>query len=99
MCIETFTDFHSGSARERTAVALQYSRDYWVTYYDHAGDKLDPGALDKVLEEYGPEKWLSSDSLADDTAFLLWWNDFVLLIAGPLPWPSECIHLPGLCNS
>ena len=71
MCIQTLTDSHGGSTRERTAVALQYSRRYWVNHF-YRGDKLDPGALDKVLEEYHPETW-------DVTAFLSWWNKFMLL--------------------
>jgi hypothetical protein len=78
LCIQTLTDFHGGSTREKTAVALQYSMDYWVTHYNY-GDKLDPGILDKVLEEYNPETWLPLDSSADAAAFISWWNDFALL--------------------
>jgi len=78
MCIQTLTDFHGGSARERTTGALLYSRNYWVTHYNY-GDKLDPGILDKVLEEHNPETWLPLDSSSDATSFTSWWNDFALL--------------------
>ena len=80
MCIQTLADFHGGSTRERTAkVALEYSRDYWATHYNY-GDKLDPGALDKVLEEYDPETWLPLDDLANILAFIPYqWNDLALL--------------------
>ena len=77
MCIQTLADFYGGSTQKRTAVALPYSK-YWVTHYDY-GDKLDPGSLDEVLEEYDPETWLPLDSSADVTAFTSWWNDFALL--------------------
>ena len=75
MCIQAFTDFHHGSTRERAAIALKYSRCYWGTHYD----RLNPGILDKVLEEYDSELWLPSDSSANDTAFILWWKDFLLV--------------------
>ena len=80
ICIQTLTNFHGGSTRERTAVALQYSMSYWVIHF-YGGDKLDPGALDNVLEEYHPETWLPLDSSTDNTAFLSWWNHFALLWA------------------
>ena len=84
MCFQTLDDFHGGSTRKGTVVALKYSRHYWVTHYNH-GDKLDPGALDKVLEEYNPDKWLPLDISADVTAFIsCQWNDFALL------W--DCLH-------
>ena len=76
MCIQTLTDFHGGSTP--AVVALQYSRDYWATHYNY-GDKLDPGILDKVLEEYNPEILLPLDSSAHAPAFISWWNNFVLL--------------------
>ena len=78
LCIQTLTDFHCGFTQERTAVAWQYSRRYWVTHYNY-GDNLDPGALDKVLEEYDPETWLSLAYSTTSTAFISWWNDFALL--------------------
>ena len=78
MCIQTLTDFHGGVTRERAAVALQYSWGYCVTHYND-GDKLNPGLLDKVLEEYDLETWLPLDSSGYVTAFILWWNDFALL--------------------
>ena len=76
MCIQTLTDFHGGSTP--AVVALQYSRDYWATHYNY-GDKLDPGILDKVLEEFNPEILLPLDSSAHAPAFISWWNNFVLL--------------------
>ena len=78
VCIQTLTDFHGGSTRETTAVALRYSRAHWVLHYNF-GDTLDPGALDNVLEKYDPETWLPLDSSADDSAFISWWNGFALL--------------------
>jgi len=78
MCIQTLTDFHGGSTWERTTGALLYSRNYWVTHYNY-GDTLDPGILDKVLEEHNPETWLPLDSLSDATSFTSWWNGFALL--------------------
>ena len=78
MCIQTLTDFYGGCTQERTAVALEYCMNYWVTHYDY-GDKLDPGTLDKVLEEYDLETWLPLDSSAPFDAFIWWWNGFALM--------------------
>ena len=64
VCIQTLTDFHGGSTRETTAVALRYSRAHWVLHYNF-GDTLDPGTLDNVLEKYDPETWLPLDSSAN----------------------------------
>ena len=77
-CIEILTDFHGGSARKITANAWWYSRDYWISHFDY-GVKLDPFILDKVLEVYDPGTWLPLDNSADATAFISWWNAFVLL--------------------
>ena len=78
MCIQTLADFHGGSTWKGSSVALQYSMDHWSTHCNY-GDELDPGALDKVLEEYDLERWLPLSNSASTTAFLLWWNHFVLL--------------------
>ena len=78
LCIQTLTDFHGGSTQERTAVALQYSRNFWVTHYNYS-DKLDPGALDKVLEEYDPEMLLPLAYSTSVNALISWWNNFALL--------------------
>ena len=75
MCIRTLTDFHGGCTQKRTAVALKYSTNYWVTHYDY-GDKLDPGTLDRVLEKYDPETWLP---LTPFDVFISWWNGFSLM--------------------
>ena len=96
MCIETLADFHRGSTP--AVAALKYSRDYWATHYNY-GDKLDPGILDKVLEEYDPETWLPLDSSADNTAFLSWWNNFGLLQDRLHSRVSVFIHLPGLTHN
>ena len=77
-CIQTLTDFHGGSFRERTVVASRYCMDYWATRYNH-GDQLDPGVLDKVLEEYDPETWLPLHSSGHNSASISWYNHFVLL--------------------
>ena len=79
MCIQTLIDFHGGCTQERTAVALKYSMNYWKTHSNDYGDKLDPGTLDKVLEEYDLETWLPLDSSASFDAFISWWNDFALM--------------------
>ena len=78
MCILTLADFHDEFTQERTVVALEYSRDNWVTHYNY-GDKLDPGALDEILGACNPETWLPLDSSADAIAFRLWRNNFTLL--------------------
>ena len=77
-CIQILVDFHGGSTQEGTAVALQYSMDYWITHFNF-GDKLGPGTLDKVLEGYDLETWLPLDSSVDVAAFRSWWNGFGLL--------------------
>ena len=75
MCFQTLTDFHAGSIRERTVIALQYSRSNLTTHYND-GHRLNPGISDEVLEEYD---WLPLNCLAEDSAFISWWNDFALL--------------------
>ena len=75
MCFQTLNDFHAGSIRKRTVVALQYSRSNLKTHYNN-GLRLNPGLSDEVLEEYD---WLPLNCLAEDTAFISWWNDFAPL--------------------
>ncbi|EDR06986.1 uncharacterized protein LACBIDRAFT_328394 [Laccaria bicolor S238N-H82] len=79
MCLQTLTDFHGGSNGKRTAVALDYTKEHWLTHYI-CGDQLDPGPVDKVLEEYDPEILLPfKDSSDNVVGFISWWDGFRLL--------------------
>ena len=78
MCIQTLANFYGASTWEKTAVAVEYSSHYWVNHYNY-GDKLDPGALDKVLAEYNPETWLPLHNSANIFFFISWWNDLAVL--------------------
>jgi hypothetical protein len=76
LCIQTLSDFYGGSTRERTDIAVQYSRTAWQSLCELDGFDLDYDFLARVLREFNPKTWLPLDGSAEASAFIMWWHDF-----------------------
>jgi hypothetical protein len=76
LCIQTLSDFYGGSTRERTDIAVQYSRTAWQSLCELDGFDLDYDFLARVLRQFNPKTWLPLDGSAEASAFIMWWHDF-----------------------